>query len=62
LFSLGSFFFKITEGAQILVIRDVLVLTKMSWVSFWAIFPQTHLVTLLDRVTLFEAAHVPKFG
>jgi hypothetical protein len=54
LFSLGSFM-KITEVAKILrsaFFHDTsyaLILTKMGWVAFWAIFSQTHLVTLTRR-------------
>jgi hypothetical protein len=28
---------------------DYIVLTKVGWATFWAIFSQTHLVTLLER-------------
>jgi hypothetical protein len=57
LFSLGSFF-KITEVAQIfgllfsmVKLHNVLISTKMGWASCWAIFSQTHLVTLIQRKT-----------
>jgi hypothetical protein len=50
LFTLGSFS-KITEVAHIFCYffqstNHALILTKMGWATFWAIFSQTDLVTL----------------
>jgi hypothetical protein len=33
-------------------IGRVLMLAKMDWATFWAIFPQTHLVTLPETPDL----------
>jgi hypothetical protein len=50
-FTLGSFI-KITKVAQniellfSLSLDYVLIMTKICWATFWAIFPHTHLVTL----------------
>jgi hypothetical protein len=47
-------FLKITKVAQIIVIffstqRVARILTKMGWATFWAIFSQTHPVTLCPQ-------------
>jgi hypothetical protein len=56
---------KITEVAQLfgllfstLKVKQVLILTKITWATFWAFFSKTYLVTLVTRTTMFR--HHPK--
>jgi hypothetical protein len=57
LFSLGSFLEKFKSDSIYLATffhgtSSVLILKKMGWATFWAIFPLSHLVTLLLAAAL----------
>jgi hypothetical protein len=60
LFSLGSFFLEISEVAQLLELLfprqkiTSILSKKLGWAAPWAIFAQTHLVTLLPAMPTFS--------
>jgi hypothetical protein len=54
-------FLKNTNGAQIVWLlfsmeKVVLIVTKKGWVTLWAIFSQTHLVTLFPSLLSLHSA------